>query len=128
MAVRRRRTCAVAASTLVAMAIAVPSEAAAADTTPPSAPTNATWFWDNCYGFFANWRSSTDNVDGPADLRYRFYRDGRLVTVFSNGGGTEAQGSASGDNWALVERGPDTVRAVDRAGNVSAPAAVTEAR
>jgi hypothetical protein len=125
MAVRCHRTCAVAASTLAAMAFLVPSASAAADTTPPSAPSNATWEYEDCFlMFYTTWRPSTDNVDGPADLRYRFYRDGQLMTVLYNGSGTEVQGIASGQNWGSFHRAPDTVRAVDRAGNVSAPAAV----
>jgi DNA-binding beta-propeller fold protein YncE len=128
MAVRSRRTSAVTASILATMAFVVPSASAAADTTPPSAPTNATWQFEDCFlMFYATWRPSTDNVDGPADLKYRFYRDGRPMTVLYPGG-TEVQGWASGENWASFHQAPDAVRAVDRAGNVSAPATVAAAR
>jgi hypothetical protein len=127
MAVRRRRTYAVAASTLAAIAFAVPSASAATDTTPPSAPSNATSEYDSCFlVFWSFWQPSTDNVDGPADLRYRLYRDGQLLGALYNVG-TEVRAYGSGDVWAAFDRAPDTVRAVDRAGNVSAPA-VVEAR
>jgi hypothetical protein len=124
MAVRRRRTFAAVSSALAAMAIVVPSASAAADTTPPSAPSDVKWEYEDCFlMFYVTWQPSTDNVDGPADLKYRFYRDGRLMTA-SYGRGTDVQGSAS-SNWAsFAEGAPNTVRAVDRAGNVSAPAPV----
>jgi hypothetical protein len=125
MAVRRRRTFAAVSSTLAAMAIVVPSASAAADTTPPSAPSNAWRGYDDCFmGFYVNWRNSTDNVDGPADLRYRFYRDGQLLTT-AYGNVTDVPGTEIDYNWAAFgAKVPDTIRAVDRAGNVSAPAPV----
>jgi hypothetical protein len=119
-----RRAHAVAASALTALAIAAPSASAAGDTTPPTAPTNVTREFDNCFGFFVRWHSSTDNVDSPADLRYRFYdRDGRLLWGWD--GTTDFAADPSGETINLIGiQAPSTARAVDRAGNLSAPASV----
>jgi hypothetical protein len=116
-----RRPRAVAASALTALAIAAPSASAAGDTTPPTAPTGVTAEYDNCYGFFVRWHSPTDNVDSPADLRYRFYdRDGRLLWGWD--GTTDFAADPSGETTILIGiQRPATARAVDRAGNLSAP-------
>jgi hypothetical protein len=118
-----RRARAAAALALAVTAIGAPSASAAADTTPPSAPTDVTAFLDNCFGsFIVQWQASSDNVDAAADLRYRFYdRDGRLMTGFE--GATEYDGDPTA---MLSPQRPHTARAVDRAGNVSTPAVVGE--
>jgi hypothetical protein len=125
----RARRISVTAAAVVAMAVAVvPSAAAAADTTPPSVPRETYYHWDfQCTGVhFAWWRPSTDNVDSRAELRYRFYdAEGRLLRMgeqseFQSDPGTD--GRHTNGTWVGFLTAPRTVRAVDRAGNLSAPA------
>jgi hypothetical protein len=119
----------IASAAVAVSGIAASPAAAAADTTPPSLPPEAFYHWDfQCTGVhFAWWRPSTDNVDSRAQLRYRFYdAQGRLL---SGAGGTSefqtdpgTDGQYSGGTWTGFLSAPQTVRAVDRAGNLSAPA------
>ena len=125
---RDRRILVTAAAVAALLGAGTPSAVAAADTTPPSAPTETYYHWDfQCTGVhFAWWRPSTDNVDSRADLRYRFYdAEGRLLRAgdqseFSSNPGTD--GRYTDGTWAGFLTAPRTVRAVDRAGNLSAPA------
>jgi hypothetical protein len=128
---RRTGVGATVAVSLAAMAVAAPSASAQPDTTAPSAPTDTYLEFDYlCTGaYFAHWRNSHDNVDSPTQIRYRFYdADGRVLTFDPWGadvpGDPEADGSGIGETWMGMLPSVRTMRAVDRAGNLSAPAPV----
>jgi hypothetical protein len=122
---RTRRARVAIGAAVAAMAIAAPSAAAAADTTAPSAPTEAGTYFDfRCTERqFVHWLPSTDNVDSLTDLRYRFYD--AAGQVISRAATTDFQSDPYGGiSYIDLPRVPVTVRAVDRAGNLSAPAPV----
>ena len=82
-----------------------------ADVTPPSAPVN--FMAGNSPGcaFLDIWvGSSTDNVDSPGQLEFEVYEDGIFIGIYRN----EAFEASFG-------RHSHYLRAVDRAGNRSAP-------
>ena len=125
----------VIASAALAVSAVAASPAAAADTTAPSPPTDAYLVFDSlCTGaYYAHWRNSTDNVDSPTQLRYRFYDgDGEALEFAHWGrdvpGDPQANGSGSGETWFGMFPSVRTMRAVDRAGNLSAPVAVATGR
>jgi hypothetical protein len=115
----------------VAVGISTPPASADSDTTAPTAPSVAGTVHDiRCTGLrFVHWRAdSIDNIDARTDIRYRFFdTDGKPITFPT--WGTDLPGdSVQMDSWsrgfdpAIV---PVTVRAVDQAGNLSAPTSVT---
>jgi opacity protein-like surface antigen len=124
----------IASAALAVSAFAASPAAAAADTTPPTPPTDAYLVFDSlCTGaHYAHWRNSTDNVDSPTQLRYRFYDgDGEALEFAHWGrdvpGDPQANGSGIGGTWFGMFPSVRMMRAVDRAGNLSAPVAVTPA-
>jgi hypothetical protein len=125
-AMRVYRTVAVS---LAALAVAAPAASAGVDTRAPSAPTDTFLVVDYlCTGaLFAHWRNSYDDVDSPTQIRYRFYdADGKALRF--EYWGTDVPGDVQGDRTAIGETwmgmlpSVRTMRAVDRAGNLSAPA------
>src|SRR5215211_2085950 len=96
---------------------------ASSDVTPPSAPTNVHITGSfGCPEFFVGWTQSTDDTDPQSLIEYEIYVNGVLSSLPVSAGVDEdfVYATASGANTF-------TVKAVDRAGNTSAPSnAVTE--
>src|SRR3954451_17254630 len=93
--------------------------AATADTTPPTAPLIGYAEGFYCLTVIIGANRSTDNVTPQPQLRYQAFADGTLI------GSLTDQGQPSGP-WGVLQlkkTGPNTitVRAVDAAGNRSAP-------
>jgi chitodextrinase len=84
------------------------------DVTPPTAPTNLRVSDQHCGEIIARWTGSTDDQDPPEAIRYRLFgvRDAPFETII---GGTRwnTYGNDGANTFVL--------RAVDSAGNVSAP-------
>jgi chitodextrinase len=81
------------------------------DTTPPTAPTNLTGSTSPGCGFLDFiWSGSSDNVDLPGQLEYEIYEDGSFRGMWQ---GEVFEGSFGRHRYHI--------RAVDRAGNHSAP-------
>ena len=97
--------------------------AASTDVTPPSAPTNVRITGGfGCPEFFVGWTQSTDDTDPQSLIEYEIYVNGVLSPLPVSAGVKEdfVYATASGTNTF-------TVRAVDQAGNTSAPSnGVTE--
>ena len=114
------RTAIVTAVAILSLAVASTTAlAASADTTPPSAPrlTYATGYY--CLTLIVGVIRSTDNQTPQSQLTYDVFADGRRI------GSMADLGSESGV-WSiqhLTHTGPNTitVKAVDAAGNRSAP-------
>lgn len=89
-----------------------------ADRRAPSTPTGLQLHWTDTYLqlTLAAWQASTDDVDDPARIVYEVYRDGGFWAH------TVGRTTAITDEPQQVRR-TWTVRAVDRAGNVSAASA-----
>jgi hypothetical protein len=112
---------------VVVSAIAVlAAPASAADRTPPTPPTDVYLVFDSlCTGaHYVHWRSSTDDVDAPTDLRYRFYDGDGEALVFNHWGRDVPADPQRDETWFGMFPSVRTMRAVDRAGNLSAPVAV----
>jgi chitodextrinase len=90
--------------------------AASTDTTPPTAPTNLRVFdEDGCGEVELRWTQSTDNQDPQSAIRYRIFINGVLDLFDPIGTGRWiTYGIVDGQNTFVL-------RAVDSAGNVSAP-------
>ena len=114
------RTAIVTAVAILSLTVASTTAlAASADTTPPSAPrlTYATGYY--CLTLIVGVNRSTDNQTPQSQLTYDVFADGRRI------GSMADLGSVSGV-WSiqhLTHTGPNTitVKAVDAAGNRSAP-------
>jgi hypothetical protein len=89
---------------------------ASTDTTPPSAPTNLhVSDNDGCGEVDLTWTQSTDDQDPQSAIRYRIFINGVLDFFTPIGTGrTITYGIVDGTNTFVL-------RAVDSAGNVSAP-------
>jgi len=96
---------------------------ASSDVTPPSAPTNVHITGSfGCPEFFVGWTQATDETDPQSAIEYEIYVNGVISPLPVSAGVDEdfVYATASGANTF-------TVKAVDRAGNTSAPSnAVTE--
>jgi hypothetical protein len=108
-----------AAAILSLAATSTPALAAGADTTLPTAPRIIYLQGYYCLTLIVGVDRSTDNQTPQAQLTYDVFADGRLI------GSMVDQGSESGV-WSiqhLTHTGPNTitVKAVDAAGNRSAP-------
>jgi hypothetical protein len=119
----------------LAVSAVAASPAAAADTSPPRPPTDVYIVYDSlCTGaHYVHWRNATDDVDSPTQLRYRFYDGDGEVLEFAHWGrdvpgSPQADGSGVGETWFGMFPTVRTMRAVDRAGNLSAPVAVAPGR
>jgi chitodextrinase len=89
--------------------------AASTDTTPPTAPTNLQVFdQDGCGEVEVRWTQSTDDQDPQSAIRYRIFINGTLDVTTIGTGRTITYGIVTGENTFVL-------RAVDSAGNVSAP-------
>jgi hypothetical protein len=114
------RTAIVTAVAILSLSVASTTAlAASADTTPPSAPrlTYATGYY--CLTLIVGVTRSTDNQTPQSQLTYDVFADGNRI------GSMADLGSESGV-WSiqhLTHTGPNTitVKAVDAAGNRSAP-------
>jgi hypothetical protein len=93
--------------------------AASADTTPPSAPRllYATGYY--CLTLIVGVTRSTDNQTPQAQLTYDVFADGQRIASMADNGGYSGVYSIQ----HLTHTGPNTitVKAVDAAGNRSAP-------
>jgi hypothetical protein len=93
--------------------------AASADTTPPSAPrlTYATGYY--CLTLIVGVIRSTDNQTPQSQLTYDVFADGNRIGSMADNGGYSGVYSIQ----HLTHTGPNTitVKAVDAAGNRSAP-------
>jgi hypothetical protein len=108
-----------AVAILTLLAASTTASAAAPDRTPPSAPRIIYLQGYYCLTLIVGVDRSTDNRTPQAQLTYDVFADGRRI------GSMADQGSESGV-WSiqhLTHTGPNTitVRAVDAAGNRSAP-------
>ena len=87
------------------------------DVTPPSAPTNLHIAGDQgCGEVFLGWTQSTDDTDPQSAIEYEIYVNG-VLSPLAVGAGIDtdfAYATAFGENTFVV-------KAVDRAGNTSAP-------
>ena len=96
---------------------------ASSDVTPPSAPTNVRITGSfGCPEFFVGWTQSTDDTDPQFAIEYEIYVNGVISPLPVSAGVSEdfVYATATGANTF-------NVKAVDRAGNTSAPSnAVTE--
>jgi hypothetical protein len=84
--------------------------------TPPSTPTNVRIVDGGCVEFWLGWTQSTDDIDPQDAIEYEIYVNG-VLSPLPVGGGIDRDfvyGTAGGENTF-------TVKAVDRAGNTSAP-------
>jgi hypothetical protein len=118
---RRRsvRTAIVTALAILSLSAGSTAALAAGDTTPPSAPRIVYAQGYFCLTLIVGVDRSTDNQTPQAQLTYDVFADGQRI------GSMADQGSESGV-WSiqhLTHTGPNTVtvRAVDAAGNRSAP-------
>ena len=87
------------------------------DTTPPSPPTNLRILRDNgCAEVWLGWTESIDDIDPQFAIEYEIYVNGVLSPLAVSAGVSEdfVYGTGFPDNTFVV-------RAVDRAGNTSAP-------
>jgi len=104
---------------LAAFAPGTAGAAAAADRTPPTAPfLSYTSPW-GCMQIAVGMNRSTDNATPQADLRYEVFADGvRLGTLTDRGHVSGVWGTLR-----IIKAGTNriTARAVDAAGNRSAP-------
>src|SRR3954451_15478623 len=96
-----------------------PASAATADTSPPSTPLIGYAQGFYCLTVIIGANRSTDNVTPQSQLRYEAFADGVFIGLLTH------QGEDSGP-WGVLQLkkpGPNTVtvRAVDAAGNRSAP-------
>jgi chitodextrinase len=92
--------------------------AASTDTTPPTAPTTLhVSDEDGCGEVELRWTQSTDNQDPQSAIRYRIFINGEPDPV-----GFDAIGTGRWITYGVVD-GTNTfvLRAIDSAGNVSAP-------
>jgi len=114
------RTAIVTAVAILSLAAASTTAlAASADTTPPSAPrlTYATGYY--CLTLIVGVIRSTDNQTPQSQLTYDVFADGSRIGSMADNGGYPGVYSIQ----HLTHTGPNTitVRAVDAAGNRSAP-------
>ena len=114
------RTAIVTAVAILSLSVAGPAAlAASADTTPPSAPrlTYATGYY--CLTLIVGVIRSTDDRTPQSQLTYDVFADGsRIASMADNGG---YSGVYSIQHLAHAAPNPITVKAVDAAGNRSAP-------
>jgi hypothetical protein len=113
------RTAIVIAVAILSLSVASTTALAAADTTPPSAPRIVYLQGYYCLTLIVGVDRSTDNQTPQSQLTYDVFADGRRI------GSMADLGSVSGV-WSiqhLTHTGPNTitVKAVDAAGNRSAP-------
>ena len=90
---------------------------ATTDVTPPSAPTNVHIVGDQgCGEVFLGWTQATDDTDPQSAIEYEIYVNG-VLSPLPVGAGIDTDfvyATAFGENTFVV-------KAVDRAGNTSAP-------
>ena len=113
------RTAIVTAVAILSLSAAGTTALAAADTTPPSAPRllYATGYY--CLTLIVGVTRSTDNQTPQSQLTYDVFADGnRIASMVDNGGYSGVYSIQH-----LTHTGPNTitVKAVDAAGNRSAP-------
>jgi hypothetical protein len=113
------RTAIVTAVAILSLSAAGTTALAAADTTPPSAPrlTYATGYY--CLTLIVGVNRSTDNQTPQSQLTYDVFADGNRIGSMADNGGYSGVYSIQ----HLTHTGPNTitVKAVDAAGNRSAP-------
>jgi hypothetical protein len=103
-------------NTAASNAVTLTTEATT-DVTPPSAPTNVRVVADQgCAEVWLGWTQATDDTDPQSAIEYEIYVNGVLSPLpVSAGVDTDfVYGTAFGENTFVV-------KAVDRAGNTSAP-------
>jgi hypothetical protein len=93
------------------------------DFTPPSAPTDVRITGSfGCPEFFVGWTQSTDDTDPQSEIEYEIYVNGVISPLGASAGVSEDFVYAATSGASVF-----TVKAVDRAGNISeASNAVTE--
>ena len=95
---------------VVPVALAVTPAQAAADTTPPTAPSNLTTSWLRCDAVWLRWQESTDDVGVVA---YDIYHDGQHMQTVRAPTWAARLTLVPGVTWGMY------VNARDAAGNVS---------
>ena len=108
-----------AVAILTLLAASTTASAATPDTTPPSAPRITYLQGYYCLTLIVGVNRSTDNQTPQAQLTYDVFADGRRIGSMADNGGYSGVYSIQ----HLTHTGPNTitVRAVDAAGNRSAP-------
>jgi chitodextrinase len=86
------------------------------DVTPPSAPTNLDVSDQYCGEVGVRWTASTDDQDPPEAIRYRLFINGALDPLFDT-----VIGITRTITYGVDGENRFVLRAIDSAGNVSAP-------